>query len=398
MVLPQEGEQNDPAALARLLREQRVTVMACVPSSLRALLSEGDFARAADLRLLFCGGEPLDGELHDRFRAALPGCRLVHLYGPTEAAITSLFHECAPGPNEGRIPLGRPVTGLRAYVLDDTLHPVPLGVPGEICLGGVGLAVGYLARADLTAERFVPDPFAEEPGARLYRTGDLAKHRADGTLEFTGRADRQLKIRGYRIEPGEIEAALEKIPGIARAVAVARGDAGAPRLVAYVEPDGTGAQSGEAEWRTELRRDLPEYMIPSVFVTLDALPLNANGKVDLAALPVPQQESAAPWIAPRTPVEEAIAATWQAVLRRDRVSVADDFFELGGDSLLATQVVSRLKTAFGIDLPLRRFFQGSSLEALAETVEESLLEKLESMSDEDAARALASALGGRSPG
>jgi len=390
VVLPSEEEHRDPSALARLLRQQRVTVMACVPSLLRALLEDADFARCDALRLLFCGGEPLPRDLHDRFREMLPRCRLVHLYGPTEAAITSLFFECDAALAEERVPLGRPVTGLRAHVVDEQLHLAPCAVPGEIALAGVGLADGYLGRPDLTAERFVPDPYATAPGARLYRTGDLAKRRADGTLSFVGRADHQVKVRGFRIEAGEIETALERMSGVARAAAVARRDGGEARLVAYVASAG-GAPPSEAEMRAELRRVLPEYMVPSLFVTLEALPLNANGKIDRAALPEPGKTvRSAEWVAPRTPVEETICEVWQAVLGRDRVGAGDDFFEIGGDSLLATQVVARLKAAFAIDLPLRRFFQGSTVEALAAAVEECLVEKLESMSDEEAARTLAS--------
>ena len=274
--------------------------------------------------------------------------------------------------------------------MDARLQPVPPGVPGELVIGGAGVAEGYWERPDLTRERFVPDPFAAAPGGRLYRTGDLVRLRPDGALEFLGRTDHQVKVRGFRIEAGEIETALERMSGVARAAAVARRDGGEARLVAYVASAG-GAPPSEAEMRAELRRVLPEYMVPSLFVTLEALPLNANGKIDRAALPEPGKTvRSAEWVAPRTPVEETICEVWQSVLRRDRVGAGDDFFEIGGDSLLATQVVARLKAAFAIDLPLRRFFQGSTVEALAAAVEECLVEKLESMSDEEAARTLAS--------
>jgi amino acid adenylation domain-containing protein len=391
VVIPREGEHRDPAALVRLIREERITVAHFVPSLLRTLLAEPDFAGCDSLRMVLCGGEALDRELHDRFHRTLPGRTLAHFYGPTEAAISCLFHDCAPDLPPGPVPLGRPVTGMRAYVLDDTLRPVPRGIPGEVFLGGIGLADGYLRRPDLTAERFVPDPFSGEPGARLYRTGDRAKHRADGTLEFLGRTDHQIKIRGTRIEPGEIETTLEAMPGVRRAVATARGRGVDQRLVAYVETDGDAPAPAEAEMRTVLRSRLPEAMVPAAFVVLDALPLNANGKIDRASLPEPgaAAESEAPWVAPRTPTEEAIAETWKAVLRRDRVGALDDFFDLGGDSLLATQVVARLRSAFSIELPLRRFFEGSTVQALAAAVEEGLVERLATMSDDDATRELA---------
>jgi amino acid adenylation domain-containing protein len=392
VVIPREGEHRDPAALVRLIREERITAAHFVPSLLRTLLAEPDFAACDSLRMVLCGGEALDRELHDRFHATFPGRTLAHFYGPTEAAISCLHHDCAPDLPPGPVPLGRPITGMRAYVLDDVLRPVPRGIPGEVFLGGLGLADGYLHRPELTAERFVPDPFSGEPGARLYRTGDRARHRPDGLLEFLGRTDHQIKIRGTRIEPGEIETTLEAMPGVGRVVATARGEGTAQRLVAYLEGDGSAPAPSEAEMRAELRRRLPEAMVPAAFVTLDALPLNANGKIDRASLPEPGAPAAseAPWVAPRTPTEEAIADTWRSVLRRDRVGALDDFFDLGGDSLLATQVVARLRSTFSIELPLRRFFEGSTVEALAAAVEEGLVERLSSMSEEDAARELAS--------
>ncbi|HEX6040944.1 phosphopantetheine-binding protein, partial [Longimicrobium sp.] len=251
--------------------------------------------------------------------------------------------------------------------------PVPAGVPGELLLGGAGVARGYLGRPGLTAERFVPDPFADAPGARLYRTGDRARWRGDGALEFLGRADTQVKVHGYRIEPGEVEAALLRDPRVREAVVVARERVpGDTRLVAYVVPRGDGALS-PAGARAGLRERIPDYMVPAAFVLVDALPLTPNGKVDRRALPAPAWEDAAAHVAPRTAVEEMVAGIWADVLRRDRVGVLDDFFALGGHSLLATQVLSRLREALGVEVPLRVLFEAPTVEALARAAEDQLI-------------------------
>jgi len=385
VVLPREGEHKDPAALARLLRDERVGVAHFVPSMLRLVLDEPALAACRTLRAVYCGGEGMGRDLHDRFFERLPGRTLAHFYGPTEASISCLYWDCAPGLGPGAVPIGRPVANMRVHLLDETLHPVPAGIPGEIFIGGVGLADGYLARPDLTADRFVPDPVPGGSGARLYRTGDVARFRPDGAIEFLGRVDHQVKIRGYRIEPGEIETVLERMPNVAAAVAVARGDEASRRLVAYVVGEGEAPE--EAAMRAELRRTLPDYMVPAAFVVLDRMPLGPNGKVDRAALPEPGAGPAPgeSHVAPRTPTEEAIAALWADLLKRDRVGVIDNFFDLGGDSLLATRIVSRLRSEFEIDFPLRRFFEASTVAALAAAVEELIVLKLESMPDADAA-------------
>jgi amino acid adenylation domain-containing protein len=395
-VIPAEGEHKDPASLARLLRDEKVAVAHFVPSLLRPLLSEPGFAACEALRAVFCGGEGMDRELHDRFFETLPGRALSHFYGPTEAAISCLAWDCGPGLPPGPVPLGAPIHNMRVYLLDPEMQPVPAGVPGEIYLGGTGLARGYAARPELTAAAFVPDPVSGDAGARLYRTGDIAKLREDGVLEFVGRADHQIKLRGHRIEPAEIEKALERMPGVDRALAGLRGEGAQRRLVAWLVAP--GGLPGEAELRAHLRRSLPEPMVPAAFVRLERLPLGPNGKVDRAALPEPGISVATgAWLAPRTATEEAVAGIWAALLRRDRVGAEDNFFDLGGDSLLATQVVSRLRAAFEIDLPLRRFFEVSTVAGLAERVEELLVEKLESMPEEEAARRLERPVGSGHP-
>jgi acyl carrier protein len=256
---------------------------------------------------------------------------------------------------------------VRLYVCDALSSPQPAGVPGELLIGGAGVARGYLGRAGLTAERFIPDPVGGEAGARLYRTGDRARWRADGTLEFLGRVDAQVKVRGFRIEPGEIEAVLRGHESVTECVVVVREDVpGETRLVAYV----AGGVDAEA-LRAHLRRSLPEYMVPSAFVVLHALPLTPNGKLDRKALPAPELASAEEtYVAPRTPVEEVLAGIWAEVLRVDRVGVEESFFELGGHSLLATRVASRVREVFGVEMPLRALFEGPTVAELAGRVEE----------------------------
>ncbi|HST58365.1 MAG TPA: amino acid adenylation domain-containing protein [Longimicrobium sp.] len=265
------------------------------------------------------------------------------------------------------MPIGRPTGNVRVYLVDGTGRPVPVGVPGELFIGGAGVSRGYLGRSDLTAERFVPDPYGDEPGARLYRTGDLARWLADGRIEFLGRNDFQVKIRGFRIEPGEVEAALLSHPEVREARVLAREDRlGEKQLVAYVVG---GADTGEL--RAHVRQSLPEYMVPAAFVVLDALPLTPNGKVDRDALPAPEFAGAVErYVEPRTPAEEVLAGIWAEVLRLERVGAEDNFFEVGGHSLLATRVVSRIRAVFGVELPLRALFEGPTVAEMAGRVEE----------------------------
>jgi len=293
---------------------------------------------------------------------------------------------------------------MQVYLLDQHLRPVPIGITGEIHVGGAGIARGYLNHPRLTAERFIPDPFSRKPGARLYKTGDLARFHADGQIEFIGRVDQQVKLRGFRIELGEIETVLGQHPSVREAVVVAREDAsGGKRLIAYLvtreEPP-----PAASEIRDYLKRTLPEYMVPASFVVLEALPLTATGKVDRNALPEPEQvrpELAQVYVAPRTAVEEVLCGIFSEVLQVEPVGVRDSFFELGGHSLLATQISSRVRLAFQVELPLRRLFEAPTVEGLAEAIldhcEErerveqtaELLLKLSTLSDEEAAQLLA---------
>ncbi|HEX6746978.1 MAG TPA: amino acid adenylation domain-containing protein, partial [Longimicrobium sp.] len=351
MLLLSSAAAKDAQAIGRVMGEGGVTVAQFVPTLLQAVLGARSADRPLPCRLLFCGGEPLSAALVEEARAAGVG-EVVNLYGPTEATIDSTSHVC--GLDDGAPAIGRPIANARIYVLDARGEAAPVGVAGELYVGGAGVARGYLGRAGLTAERFVPDPFSPGAGARLYRTGDLGRWRADGTLEFLGRTDFQVKIRGFRIELGEIEAGLRSHPAVRDAVVLARADApGDTRLVAYV----VGDADAEA-LRTCLAERLPEYMLPAAYVRLDALPLTPNGKLDRNALPAPDGDAFATrgYEAPSGQVEEAVAAIWAEVLGVERVGRRDHFFALGGHSLLAVRVVSRVRQALGVEAAIGDLF------------------------------------------
>ncbi|MCG8927146.1 non-ribosomal peptide synthetase [Lentzea sp. CC55] len=308
------------------------------------------------LRLLVVGGDALQAQHARTARERRPGLRIVNAYGPTETTMTCTVHTL--GEIGAHVPIGRPFAGMRAFVLDPWLRPVPAGVAGELFVGGPGVARGYVGRPDLTAERFVPDP--TRPGARLYRTGDRARWRADGTLEFLGRADDQVKIRGFRVEPGEVEALLTTHGDVRAAAVVALASGTGKRLVAYVVTD-----AATAELRAFLRGKLPDYLVPSAFVTLDALPLTANGKLDRRALPEPPApEADGAYVAPRTEGERALAGIWERLLGTGRVGVHDNFFELGGDSIASLQVVARARAA-GLGLAVADLFTHQTVAELA---------------------------------
>jgi amino acid adenylation domain-containing protein len=379
VVVPGETARS-PEAFYELLRRERVTVLSQTPSAFRQLLwaEESALARGeamvSDLRLVVFGGEALDpaslSPWFERHGEEQP--LLVNMYGITETTVHTTWRRlrqsdlARPGSA-----MGRPLSDLSLYLLDGGGRPVPIGVPGEIHVGGAGVARGYLARPALTAERFVPDPFAGGVGGlRLYRSGDLARWRRDGDLEYLGRIDRQVKVRGFRIELGEIEAALAEHPGVREAAVVAREDRpGDVRLVGYVSSAARPGLSPQA-LAAFLAERLPGYMVPAAWVLLDRLPLTANGKVDRAALPAPEERgSGGAYVAPRSPVEQVLAGIWEEVLERQRVGVEDDFFALGGHSLVAAQVTSRVLKAFSVELPLRVLFERPTVAALAAEVE-----------------------------
>ncbi|MFP2912364.1 non-ribosomal peptide synthetase, partial [Pyxidicoccus sp. 3LFB2] len=353
LCLVPEDTRKDPEAMLAWLEQQKVDVLDCTPAQLTLLLQAGLLEKAHVPRLVVCAGEAM-GEALWRPLSRTARTKTLNAYGPTECTVYATSW-CVQQSTVAVPVIGRPLPNLQAYVLDERMQLAPLGVPGELYLAGEGLARGYLGRPDLTAEKFVPNPFSTEAGARLYRTGDKARWRADGTIEYLGRLDFQVKVRGYRIELGEIETSLRAHASVKDAVVVAREDVpGDKRLVAYVVASGPDALD-TATLRPHLQQRLPEYMVPSAFVTLPALPLNANGKVDRKALPAPESSASASavYVPPRTLLEEQLAAAFASVLRLPRVGITDDFFAIGGHSLLATQVISRIRAAARVELPLR---------------------------------------------
>ncbi len=356
-------------AVGRTVQRYGVTTL-WLTAGLFHEMVERQLAALRGVRQLLAGGDVLALADVRRVASELDGCQLINGYGPTE---TTTFACCWPVTPDGltgaSVPIGRPIANTRVYVLDRQRQPVPIGVPGELYIGGDGVARGYLNRPELTTERFVPDPFGADPGARLYKTGDLVRYRPDGTLEFLGRLDDQVKIRGFRIELGEVEAALRRHPRVGDAVVVARGDtAGDRRLVAYVVPDGA-AHLPPSTLQSFLRQKLPDYMVPSLFVTMDRLPLNPNGKVDRRALPAPGAERPAleqTYVPPRSPCERRLVAIWERLLGVRPIGVTDDFFALGGHSLLAARLFAEIASEFGTHLPLASIFPDATIEHLAD--------------------------------
>ncbi len=368
LVLARSGGHKDGAYLANLIGQEKITTMHFVPSMLSVFLEQGGLeASCASLKRVICSGEALSFELQQRFFSLLPA-ELHNLYGPTEAAVDVTYWACERDSRLRTVPIGRPIANTQIYILDWNLHPVPIGVAGELHIGGIGLARGYHNRAELTAENFIPDPFRKEPGARLYKTGDLARYLPDGAIEYLGRLDHQVKIRGFRIELGEIESVLAGLPAVREVVVVAREDvAGDKRLVAYLTANG-GEPPKDSELRGLFQAKLPEYMVPSAFVTLDRFPLTPNGKVDRKALPMPdlaRPELENAFAAPRTPTEEVLARIWCEVLGLKQIGTRDNFFDLGGHSLLAVRLQSRVEKELGRKLPLAAFFQAPTVGELA---------------------------------
>jgi amino acid adenylation domain-containing protein len=367
LVIAKPGGHQDAGYLVELIAEQGVTVAHFVPSMLQFFVEEPALDRCDSLRLVVCSGEELSHALQERFFARLD-CRLENLYGPTEAAVDVTSWTCRRDAESNVVPIGRPIANVRAYILNAALQPVPAGVLGELYIGGEALARGYINRSELTAERFIPDAHSGVPGARLYRTGDVARHLPDGSIQFVGRADNQVKIRGFRIELGEIEAVLRAMPEVQEAVVLAREDeSGDKRLVAYVSAN-PGQALDPVHLRAHLRDKLPAYMIPVAFVELAAFPLTASGKINRRELPAPQNvrsAAEAPFAPPQTDVERTIADIWREALGIDRVGIHDNFFNLGGHSLLLIRVHNRLSATFGQELSILNLFEYPTVDALA---------------------------------
>jgi amino acid adenylation domain-containing protein len=369
LLLARPGGHRDPAYLIRLIEEQQVTTLHFVPSMLQVFLNEEALDRCYSLQRVICSGEALSLELQQRFFAH-SNAELHNLYGPTEASVDVANWACQRSGERRTVPIGRPIFNTQIYLLDRHLNSVSPRLPGELHIGGVGLARGYAHQPALTAEKFIPDLFSNEPGARLYKTGDLAYYAPDGNIEFLGRIDDQLKIRGNRIEPGEIKATLTAHPMVREAVVVVREDVpGDKRLIAYVVAAEEPATSNE--FRTYLKEKLPDYMVPSAFVLLKAMPLTTNGKLDRRALPLPnatRSEIPEAFVPPRGPVEEALLEMWRELLRVDRISVHDNFFELGGHSLLLIQIENRIQKVFQVELTLRILFNATTIAEMSKAI------------------------------
>ncbi|MEU0032370.1 amino acid adenylation domain-containing protein, partial [Streptomyces sp. NPDC006335] len=363
-----------PAQVLRQIRAQRATIAEMTPAVWELAISDltaGD-GLGPDFRLLVLAGEAIPAAVLTRWFERTP-VPIYNTYGPTEATITAVVSVLREPVSP--VPIGLPIAATTVHVLDSRLRPVPVGVAGELFIGGPGVARGYGGRPALSAERFIADPFAAD-GSRMYRTGDRVRWNAWGRMEFLGRADDQVKIRGVRIEPGEIEAALAAHPGVQVAVVTPFGESARARLVAYVVPaDPSEGIPSSGELRGHLRESLPEFMIPSVFIELAALPLTSSSKIDRAALPVPdahRPDLEGTFVAPATPAEESLAGIWAELLGVDRVGTEDNFFELGGHSLLATQVISRIRDTFGTEVPLSALFDRPTVGELARVVERSV--------------------------
>ncbi|MGK3988241.1 amino acid adenylation domain-containing protein [Sorangium sp. So ce136] len=368
LVVASPGDHRDGERLVELITRHGVTTLHFVPPMLQAFLETPAVSSCRSLRRVICSGEALPAELARRCFERLERAELHNLYGPTEASIDVTSWACQRLDTSASVPIGAPIANTQIYLLDRHGHPVPAGVAGELHIGGVGLARGYHRRPELTAERFVPDPFGSDPGGRLYRTGDLARHRHDGAIEFLGRLDFQVKIRGLRVELGEIEARLLQHPGVGEAIVLARDEAhGGKRLVAYVAGRADGAALDSKSLRAWLGEVLPAYMVPAPILVLDRMPLSPNGKVDRRALPAPEQLDAPahrPRTAPRTEPERILAEVWAEVLRRAPIGVEDDFFELGGDSIVTLQVIARAAER-GLRLTPKQIFARRTIAALA---------------------------------
>ncbi|MBE7527121.1 MAG: amino acid adenylation domain-containing protein [Burkholderiales bacterium] len=397
VVMPSEGGEKDPQALGGLLSIEKITHLLCLPSFYAVLLASIPQQYFTRLKAIIVAGEVCSSKMVAQHHLNLPQVALFNEYGPTEGTVWSSVYPVQPEDANRSIPIGKPISNIHIYLLDNDLNPVPIGVIGEMYIGGTGLARGYYGHGALTAERFIPHPFGEQSGERLYRTGDLARYRADGDIEYLGRTDQQVKIRGFRIELGEVETALLQYPQIKEAIVLVHGDGTeAKRLVAYLVPN--GAVDIE-DIRIHLKAQLPDYMVPAIFVVLEAMPLTTNGKIDRKALPDPENIRSAiqeEIIQPRNSVEKALVDIWMEVLDTPQpFGIHDDFFHLGGHSLSAIQVMVRIQENFKVELPVTNLFEATTVAKLADVIVqqqidgqdkawvELLLDELEQLPDDE---------------
>ena len=371
LVLPPDQSRWELQALGKIIHEHEITHLLCVPSLYRMLLETGTREEFESLQVAIVAGEACPPDLVRQHHALAPHARMYNEYGPTEATVWCSVYKCGPRSDSFRVPIGRPVANTQLYVLDSRMQLVPIGVPGELHIGGAGVSVGYLHRPELNAQRFVANPFSGVAGDKLYKTGDRVRYLPDGNLEWLGRIDGQIKLRGYRIELGEIEAALGTHPAVREVVVGLSADSDQERLAAYVKVDNEAVPSA-GELRRYLKARLPEHMVPASYSQLEQWPLLPNGKVDrnavlgAAAVALPDYDRGA---APRTEVERKLAAIWQELLKLEQVGIEQNFFELGGHSLLALQVTARIRSQFEVELPVRSLFEEPTLAALAAAVE-----------------------------
>ncbi|HEU4962493.1 MAG TPA: amino acid adenylation domain-containing protein, partial [Bacilli bacterium] len=368
LVVAKPEGHKDPDYLIDLIKAESITTLHFVPSMLQIFLANPRSRECTSLRRVICSGEALPVKLAQEFFEILPDCELHNLYGPTEAAVDVTWWKCEPTDSLRSIPIGYPIANTQMYILDESLNPVPIGVTGDLYIGGCQLARGYWKRPDLTAERFIPDPFAKEVGARIYKTGDIARYLPNGAIEYLGRSDFQVKIRGFRIELGEIESQLLQQESIKEAVVADRGEAGNKYLCAYLVAD---RELTVSELRDALSKQLPEYMIPSYFMYLEQLPLSPNGKLDRKALPEPEKSAhtGVAYVAPTDEIEAKLVEIFQEVLDVEGVGIEHDFFELGGHSLKATVLISKIHKELHVELPLSEVFTNSKIKELARYVQ-----------------------------
>jgi surfactin family lipopeptide synthetase A len=401
LILARPEGNRDAEYLVKFVQKEQISILQVVPTLLQMLLDE-NLAQCSSLRRVFCGGEPLSTQLYTRFRRQL-AVPLINLYGPTEAAIDATYYACSEDDFSDWMPIGRPIANTQIYILDQQGQPVPIGVEGELYIGGLGLAQGYVNQPELNAEKFIANPFNTEPGAKLYKTGDLARYLPDGNIQFLGRVDNQIKIRGIRIELEEIEAVLNQHPKVREAIVIVREDRpGDKRLVAYLVEDENQELSAD-EFKRFLKTKLPDYMVPSAWMNLASLPTTPNGKINRAALPAPVADRLAAvegFTAPRTQLEKTIARIWAEVLKVEKAGIHDNFFDLGGHSLIATQVISRMRKVFALEIPLRALFDSPTIEQMAAAIMERqgepltadeitcVLDRLEPLSEDGAKRHL----------